>query len=84
MPPTVGVKGIPLTTDVKHTLKFQYVVFELMRRQFVCPVQISNGVSDTALMKVLDNKEYKDRMEMNCQYFHQMKHIESYESMMMK
>ncbi len=47
-------------TDVQPVLKFQYAIFEMIRRRFPCPDQASNDVSEKLLMKELDREEYAD------------------------
>ncbi len=71
-------------TDVQPILKFQYAMFELMRRTFLHPEQTSNGVSDQPLMKELYWKEHADLMALDGQNIDQMKHSEAYDSMMLK
>jgi hypothetical protein len=71
-------------TDVQPILKFQYAIFELMRRRFLHPEQASNDVSDQSLMKELDQEEHADLVVLDGQNIHQMKHSKAYDSMMLK
>ncbi len=47
-------------TDVQSIQKFQYAIFDLMRRKLPWPEQTTNGVFDKSLMKELDWVEHDD------------------------
>ncbi len=46
----------------------------MLRRKFPQPEQSANGVSDKELMRALDRKESKERMQMDTKHLHE-KHI---------
>jgi hypothetical protein len=71
-------------TDVQPILKFQYAIFEIIRRRFPCPEQASNDVSEKLLMKELDREEHADRVALDGLNSDQVKHSKAYKSMMMK
>ncbi len=71
-------------TDMQPILKFQYAMFEMIKRRFPRPEQASNDVSEKLLIKELDREEHADQVALDGLNSDQVKHSEAYQSMMVK